>query len=91
MTITTTEQILLIVLGAFLALFLLLAIAVLVAILRFIKTLRDISQKAERVITSAESVTELFRKASGPMTILHFVRSVADTVAKHKETRKDKE
>lgn len=84
----TTEQVILVILAAALAIFLILAIAAIVMVIRLIATLREISQKAERVITSAESVTELFRKASGPMTILHFVRGVAETVTKHKESRK---
>lgn len=84
----TAEQIILVILAAVLAIFLILAIATIVYVMKLVRTLREIALKAEKVVNSAESVTELFRKASGPMTILHFVRSVADTVAKHKESRK---
>lgn len=84
----TTEQVILVILAAALSIFLILAIAAIVMVIRLVATLREIAQKAERVVTSAESVTELFRKASGPMTILHFVRGVADAVTKHKESRK---
>lgn len=84
----TAEQIILVILAAVLAIFLMLAITAIVAVIKLVRTLREIAEKAEKVVTSAESVTELFRKASGPMTILHFVRGVADAVAKHKESRK---
>lgn len=87
----TTEQIILIILSTFLALFLLLAIMALVSVMKLIRTIREIAEKAERVINSAESVADLFKKASGPVTILNFVRGVANTVAKHKESsRKEK-
>lgn len=81
----TAEQIILVILAAALALFLILAIAAIVAVIKLVKTLREIALKAERVVDSAETVTELFRKASGPMTILHFIRSISDAVTKHKE------
>jgi len=84
----TAEQIILLILAAALALFLILAIAAIVAVIKLVKTLREIALKADRIVDSAETVTELFRKASGPMTVLHFVRGVADAVAKHKESRK---
>lgn len=84
----TAEQIILLILASALALFLILAIAAIVAVIKLVKTLREIALKADRIVDSAETVTELFRKASGPMTVLHFVRGVADAVAKHKESRK---
>ncbi len=86
----TTEQIILVILSTFLALFLLLAIAALISVIKLIKTIRDLAQKAEHVVTSAESVADLFRKASGPMTILNFVRGAADVISKHKDSRKEK-
>lgn len=84
----TAEQIILLILAAALALFLILAIAAIVMVIKLVKTLREIALKADRIVDSAETVTELFRKASGPMTVLHFVRGVADAVMKHKESRK---
>lgn len=84
----TAEQIILVVLASALAIFLMLAIAAIVMVIRLIKTLRDIAEKADRIIDSAETVTGLFRKVSGPMTMLHFVRSVAEAVTKHKENHK---
>lgn len=84
----TAEQIILLILAAALAVFLILAIAAIVMVIKLVKTLREIAQKADRIVDSAETVTELFRKASGPMTILHFVRGMAEAVVKHKESRK---
>lgn len=87
---TTTEHALLIILSAALALLLILAISAMVLVIRLIASLRAIAQKAESVIDSAESVTQLFRKAAGPVTILHFVRNVADAVMNAKQDKKSK-
>jgi hypothetical protein len=84
----TAEQIILLILAGALALFLIFAIVAIVMVIKLVKTLREIALKADRIVDSAETVTELFRKASGPMTVLHFVRGVADAVTKHKESRK---
>lgn len=83
----TAEQIILVILAAALATFLVMAIVVAANVIRLVKALREIAERADRVIGSAESVAELFKKASGPMTILHFVRSIADSVMSHKDSR----
>jgi hypothetical protein len=84
----TAEQIILVVLAAVLAIFLILAIVAVAYVIKLVKTLRDIAERADRVIGSAESVAELFKRASGPMTVLHFVRGIADAVMSHKESHR---
>lgn len=84
----TAEQIIAVILAGALAVFLGLAIAAIIVVLRFVASLRRIADKAEHVVDSAGSVAEMFKKATGPMTILHFVKSIAEIVAKQKEARK---
>lgn len=83
----TAEQIILLILAIAFAIFLTLAIVAIVYVVKLLKTLRDIAERADRVIGSAESVAELFKRASGPMTILHFVRGVAEAVMSHKDRK----
>jgi len=55
----TSEKILVIALGIMLAIFLLLSILVIAQVLRLIANLRRISEKAEKVIDSAETVGDV--------------------------------
>lgn len=80
----TAEQIILLILAGVLLVFLTLAITTIIFVLRLIATLRRIADKAEYAVDSAGSMVEMFKKASGPMTILHFVKSIAEVVNKHK-------
>lgn len=83
----TAEQILVIFLSTALAIFLVLAIAIAVMVMRLVANLRMIAQKAESIVDSAESVAEMFKKASGPLTVMHFIRGIARAVA---DKQKDK-
>lgn len=78
----TTEHILLIVLAAALALFLLLAIVITVQVIRLLKTINKITDKAERVIETAENVGEVFKNAAGPLALMRIVSNVVNTVTK---------
>lgn len=80
----TAEQIILLILAGVLLVFLALAITAIIFVLRLLATLRRLADKAEHVVDSAGSVAEMFKRASGPMTILHFVKSIAEAVSKHK-------
>lgn len=83
----TAEQILVIFLSTALAIFLVLAITIAIMVVRLVANLRMIAQKAESIVDSAESVAEMFKKASGPLTVMHFIRGIARAVA---DKQKDK-
>jgi cell division protein FtsB len=87
---TTAENILVIFLSAALAVFLLLAILISIQILKLTRILRDIAERAERVVSSAEAVGRIFRKSSAPVSLVQFVRSVSDIVAEHKQKKEEK-
>jgi cell division protein FtsB len=80
----TAEQILVIVLAAALALFLIIAIMIAVQVLRLVKVLRTMADKAEQLVNSAESAAELFKSTVGKFTVLRFAHSIFDMVVKHK-------
>lgn len=85
---TTAEQALLIILSVFLALFLLLAIMAMVEALIILRRVRNLVEKAERVVGSAEAIGEIFRKTAGPISILRIVRSAARIVQHNKSKEK---
>ncbi len=87
---TTAEQIIAIILCCFLGIFLILSIALVAAVLKFVNNLRHITAKAEKIIDSAESVSDMFRASAAPLGFLRFVRSVAETAAQHKTRKGDK-
>lgn len=84
----TTEQVLLVVLAAALALFLALAIVVAVQIIRLLKTINKITDKAEHIIETAESVGEVFKNAAGPLALARVVGNIVDAVSKVTKRRK---
>lgn len=83
----TTEQVLLIILAATLALFLILAIIVVVQIMRLLKAVNKITAKAEHVIETAENVGEVFKNAAGPLALLRVVSNVVETITKAKRRK----
>jgi hypothetical protein len=84
MELSTVQQILLSILAAALALFLILSIAIAVMVIRLLKTLRTVAEKAERVVESAEAVGDVFKKAAGPLGIFRLIQGIID------HSRKDK-
>ncbi|HEY5667929.1 MAG TPA: hypothetical protein VIR03_02065 [Candidatus Saccharimonadales bacterium] len=78
MDLSTVQEILVIILAAALALFLLLAIAAAVLIIRLLRTLKQIVDRAEHVVESAEAVGEFFSKAAGPVGILRIIQALVD-------------
>lgn len=80
----TAAEILVIIVSVVLSLFLIVAIVLLLQVLRLVKDLREVAARAERVIDSAESITNIFRKSAGPVSLLNFARTVMETVAEHK-------
>lgn len=83
----TSEHVLVIILSVFLALFLVLAIVVAAQVLRLVRTLNRLTQQAEKIFDSAESVGALFRTASGPLSALRLVYNIVESVSKHKKKR----
>lgn len=79
-----TEKIILVILAAALALFLILSIIAIIVVLRVLKSIHRITDKAERLLDSAEAVGETFRRTASQLTFFRLIRNVADMVAQHK-------
>lgn len=85
MQLGDAAQILVIILSAFLALFLLLGIIVAIKLIQILNHLKTISEKAERLASSAESIGEFFKYTAGPAAFGKFLANVTETVLKHRK------
>lgn len=80
----TAEQILVIVLAATLAVFLILAIVIAVQVIRILRILKEVSLKAQSFIDSAEAAADMMRSTVGKFTVMKFAHSIIEMVTKHK-------
>jgi len=86
----TAEQILVIITSAVLILFLLLAIAATIYLIKLVRNIRRVVAKAEDVVDSAEAVAEAFKNVGenvgGPLAAFKLVRNIVELVNKtHKK------
>ena len=90
MLMNTAEQILVIILAAALAVFLILAIIVAAMLIRLMKTLNGIADKAQEVVTNAEKTAEMVKSAVGQLSVLRFIQNMVTMVQKRtdKSTKK---
>jgi hypothetical protein len=84
------EQILVIILSSFLAVFLLLGIIFLILAIKVIRSVKRISIKAEALTDKAEAVSEFVQHAAGPILVGKILSSLSDTVFKRKSKSKSK-
>ncbi len=79
------QQILVIILSIMLALFLLLGIFALTKLIQLLDHLKKITEKAEKLADTAESVGEFFKYTAGPAAIGKLVANITGVVFKHKK------
>lgn len=82
MLMNTAEQILVIILASALAVFLVLAIIIAVQLIRLMKTLNLLAEKAQEFVDSAEKTAEMVRGAVGQLSVMRFVQNVVNMVQK---------
>lgn len=80
----TAEQILLLILAAALALFLVLAIVIASQVIRLMKTLQVLAERAQEFVDNAESAAEMVKSTMGKLSVLKFAHSIFDMVTKQK-------
>jgi len=85
----TAEQILVVFLSAALAVFLALAIVIATQVIRLMKTLQQVADKAEAFADSAEKTAEAVKSAVGQLSVMRFVQNVVDMV-QNKSKKGDK-
>ncbi len=78
------ESILVVILAGFLALFLLLAIVLVVKILKLMETMKEIADRAKEVAGNVEAASEMLKKTAGPLALGKFFVNMADSVRKFK-------
>ncbi|HVC35951.1 MAG TPA: hypothetical protein VNE40_00690 [Candidatus Dormibacteraeota bacterium] len=83
---TSTESLLLIILGITLAIFLVLAIISLSIGLRILVSLKRVVVKAENVVDSVESAAGVFQNASGPLAVFKVLKNMVE-LSRHKKRR----
>lgn len=82
---STTDSVFLIILSCILSLFFLIGIVLLVALLKLVGSIKHAVQKAEGVLDSVESVTDVLKDAEGKLAIFKLVRNIIKlTQRKHK-------
>jgi len=82
-------QTLVIILSVMLGLFLLISIVLGLLLIKILKRVRMITDKAEHVVENVESVGLFFKKAAGPLALGKFVTNIAETVMNRTANRKE--
>lgn len=80
----TSTQILVVILATVLAILLVLSIVIAVLVIKLLKAIGRITDKAEHVIETAEHVGEAFSSATGSMAVFKLVRNITSMVSKYK-------
>lgn len=88
MLMNGAEQILVIILSSFLAIFLLLGIVILVMTIKLIKQIRHVTEKAESIADHAEAVTAFVGKTAGPVAIGKLLLGIIESVREQTTKRR---
>jgi hypothetical protein len=75
-----------IILGSFLALFLILAIVLAVKIIQIVKQVKRIMAQAEQVADRAEHISAFFEKTATPVALLKLISNISDSL--HKKVKR---
>ncbi len=82
------EEILVIILSTTLAVFLTLGIMALIKVNQILDHLKRISEKAERLATTAENIGEFFKFSAGPAAIGKLLSNINEAVFKNRGSKK---
>lgn len=80
----TTFDILVIVLGSLLGIFLIITIIASILVLKLVKSLRLVVAKGEHLVDSAEEIGETFKRNAGAVGMIRMVMKFMNTVNKAK-------
>jgi len=85
---TTTDTVLLIILTTLLSIWVVLGIALAIAGLRLIASVRRTVAKAESVIDSVESAAEVFKNTEGRLALFKLIRNIVKVTKKARRNHK---
>lgn len=89
MELTTVQQVLVIMLSSALAILLVLAIIAGILFIKFLNSVRKVTTGAEKVVESAQAVSEVFKNAAGPTSAIFAIKSIVQAVtSKPKQSNK---
>jgi hypothetical protein len=77
---TTTDQVLIIILCVLLSVFFTLCIAVMIVVLKLLGSVRQIVTKAEEVVDNVESAAEMLKDTSGRLAFFKLIRNIMKSV-----------
>ena len=77
-------EILVIILSVFLAMFLVLSIAIAVLTLKLVKSLREVATKGGAIVDRVEEIGETFAKNAGAVGLLRMLMKFVTTASKYK-------
>lgn len=86
----TSLKILVIVLATALAIFLTLAIMLLIKIIQVVKLIKQILEKAEQIADKAEAVGEFFQHTATPLAVGRLIAHIADNVFRKAKPKREK-
>lgn len=73
---TDTETILVIILTSLLSIFFIMCIAVMAAVFKLVKVVKQVVAKAENVVDSVEEAAEVFKDTGGRLAIFKLIRNI---------------
>lgn len=82
---TTTDNVLLIVLTSLLSLFFVLCIALVIVLLKLLASVKRVVTKAEDVIDSVESAAEVIKDTQGRLAFFKLVRNIVKIVQRSRK------
>jgi len=84
MDLNTTQQVLLVILSSFLAIFLLTGIIIGIMTIKILRSVKHITEKAGQIADKAEAVSEFFQQSAGPAAIAKLVSNIVHSVRENK-------
>ncbi|MCA9329013.1 hypothetical protein KDA11_00025 [Candidatus Saccharibacteria bacterium] len=84
MDLTTAQQVILVILSSFLAIFLLLGIVTSIVIIGIMRHIKKIINKAEHIADNAESVTNFFKQSAGPVALAKLISNLVHSYRESK-------
>ncbi|RTK93730.1 hypothetical protein EKI60_05295 [Candidatus Saccharibacteria bacterium] len=85
MDLGTAQQILVVILSSFLAIFLLLGIVATVLVIKVLKHVKHITEKAEQIADKAEAVSSFFQQSAGPAAIAKLISNIVHAARQTKK------
>ena len=73
---TTTDQVLIIILSVLLSVFFALCIAVMIVVLKLLGSVRQVVAKAEEVVDNVETAAEVLKDTTGRLAFFKLIRNI---------------